>query len=213
MNKNKISTSRRPSATLENGFIISKPSTINTFDETKRISQQLPENSLTLHQYGKTLNVPDPNNALHALPMATSTAPLVPHRPAIMSTPKSSMITIKNPSTSIGLSPTESRPLLLVTQDNDQNQPQTITVPNGRRLPLNAGRMTTMMSPKQRQQPTIPINNNHHQMINEVTTQKAGAKKYTTTRPRTALFFSTTRTRKKQRKKHLIFLINNFRRS
>lgn len=189
-NKNKISTSRRPSAHIENGHIITKPSNPNNLDETKRISQQHPDNSFIQHQYGKTLNVPDPNNVLHALPMSTPAAPLNPPRPAIMSTPKSSMITIKNPSTSISLSPTETRPLLLVTTDNEQNQPQTMTVPNGRRLPLNANRMATMISSKQRQQPTIPSN---HQMINEISTQKTASKKFINNRPRTALFFSTTR--------------------
>jgi hypothetical protein len=109
-----------------------------------------------------------------------------------MSTPKSATISVKNPSTSIGLSPTDTRPLLLVTTDNNQQQPQTITVPNGRRLPLNGGRMATVISSKQRQQPTIPSNSNH-QMINEITTQKMPPRKFSSNRPRTALFFTSTR--------------------
>jgi hypothetical protein len=188
LGKNKISTSRRPSATIENGHINTKSNP----DETKRTNQQIPDSSLIQHQYGKTLNVPDSNSVLHSLPMATPAAPLMPHRPAIMSTPKSSMISVKNPSTSIGLSPTETRPLLLVTTDNNQQQPQTITVPNGRRLPLNGGRMTTITSSKQRQQPIIPINNNH-QMINETTTQRTVPRKFSNNRPRTALFFTSAR--------------------
>lgn len=192
MGKNKISTSRRPSATIENGYINTKPPNSNTPDETKRTSQHFLDSSLTQHQYGKTLNVPDPNNVLHALPMATPAAPLIPPRPAIMSTPKSSIISIKNPSTSISLSPTETRPLLLVTTDNNQQQPQTITVPNGRRLPVNGGRMSTIISSKQRQQPIIPINNNH-QMINETTTQRTVPRKFSNNRPRTALFFTSAR--------------------
>jgi hypothetical protein len=188
LGKNKISTSRRPSAAIENGHINIKSNP----DEIKRTNQQIPDSSLIQHQYGKTLNVPDSNSVLHSLPMATPAAPLMPHRPAIMSTPKSSMISVKNPSTSIGLSPTETRPLLLVTTDNNQQQPQTITVPNGRRLPLNGGRMTTITSSKQRQQPIIPINNNH-QMINETTTQRTVPRKFSNNRPRTALFFTSAR--------------------
>ena len=194
MGKNKISTSRRPSTTIENGHINTKHPIINNFDETKRISQQGTENFPSSYQYGKTLNVPDPNNVLHALPAATPAAPLIPPRPAIMSTPKSAIISVKNPSTAIGLSPTEARPLLLVTAGNEQQPVQTVTVPNGRRLPLN-GRMATMVSTKQRQQPTVSVNNDnhHHQMINERTAQK----KYPNNRPRTALFFTSTRMRKK----------------
>jgi len=190
LSKNKISTSRRPSATIENGLINFKPPNLNNPDETKRISHQATDGLLTQQQYGKTLNVPDQNSVLHALPMATSAAPLNPPRAAIMSTPKSTIVSARNSSTSIGFSPTETRPLLLVTTDN-QKHPQTITVPNGRRLPLN-GRMTTVASTKQRQQPTIPINDNH-QMINETTTQRITPKKYINNRPRTALFFTSTR--------------------
>ncbi len=194
LSKNKISTSRRPSATIENGHITTRPLNSNTPDETKRVNQQVPDTLQTQHQYGKTLNVPVPNNVLHALPLATPAAPLNPPRPAIMSTPKSSMISVKNPPASIGLSPTENRPLLLVTTNKDQQQPQTMTVPNGRRLPLNA-RMTTVVSTKQRQQPAIPMNSNH-QMINETTTQRTAPRKSTNNRPRTALFFTSTRMEK-----------------
>jgi hypothetical protein len=198
LGKNKVSTSRRPSATIENGHIHSKSTNLLNPDETNRTSQQNPDGFLNQHHFGKTLNVPDHNSVLHVLPLATPPAPLNAPRPAIMSTPKSSMISVKNPSTSIGLSPTETRPLLLVTTDNDQHQPQTMIVPNGRRLPLN-GRMATVTSTKQRQQPTIPINNNHHQMVNETITQKMSPKKYTNNRPRTALFFTSTRMNTKPR--------------
>ena len=196
MSKNKISTSRRPSATIENGHINPKPPTFGNIDETKRISQTGVDNFPNQHLYGKNLNVPDPTGAtLHPLPNATPAAPLNPPRPAIISTPKTSIISVKNPSTAVHLSPTETRPLLLVTTDNQQNQPQTTTVPNGRRLPLN-GRIATMGSTKTRQQPTIANNNNNnqHQMINETTTQRSSAqRKFTNNRPRTALFFTSGR--------------------
>lgn len=192
LNKNKISTSGRLSAGIENGHIISKPPNLINFDETKRSNQQNTEPPFqTQHQYGRTLNVPDSDNVLHVLPTATPAAPLNPPRPAIMSTPKASMISVKNPSTYISVSPTETRPLLLVTTDSDQKQPQTTTVPNGRRLPLN-GRMATVMTTKQRQQPTIPINNDH-QIVNETTIQRMAPKKYGNSRPRAALFFTSTR--------------------
>ena len=191
MNKNKISTSRRPSAGVENGHIATKPPNVMHLDETKRANQQTTDPFHAPQQYGKTLSVPDPTNVLHALPLATPAAPLNPPRPAIMSTPKSSMISLKNPSTSIGLSPAESRPLLLVTTDNDQTQPQTTTVPNGRRLPLN-GRMQAVMKTKQRQQSAVPTTD-EHQMINETTLQKGAPRKFVHSRPRTALFFTSTR--------------------
>lgn len=192
MGKNKISTSRRPSATIENGHINPKPPTFGTIiDETGRMSQVGLDTFPNQHLYGKTLNVPDPTTILHTLPAVTPAAPLNPPRPAIMSTPKTSMISVKNPSTAVHLSPTETRPLLLVTTDQQQNQPQTTTVPNGRRLPLN-GRLATMASTKSRQQPTI-ANNNQHQMINEITTQRSTPKKFTNNRPRTALFFTSGR--------------------
>ena len=191
MNKNKFPTGGRPSSGVENGHIMSKPPNLINFDETKRSNQQNPDQFHSQHQYGKTLNVPDPNSVLHALPNATPAAPMNPPRAAIMSTPKSSMISVKNPPTSMGLSPTEARPLLLVTTNNEQSQPQTTTVPNGRRLPLN-GRMATAMTTKQRQQPTVPTND-EHQIIHETTTQKMAPRKYTTSRPRAALFFTSTR--------------------
>ena len=206
LGKNKVSTSRRPSATMENGHITSKSTNLLNPDETKRTSQQHPDGPLTQHQYGKTLNVPDSNSVLHVLPLATPPAPLVPPRPAIMSTPKSSVISVKNPSTSIALSPTETRPLLLVTTDSDQNSPQTTTVPNSRRLPVN-GRMATVISTKQRQQPTIPTTNNH-QMVNETVTQKISPRKFTNNRPRTALFFTSTRMKTKQPYFFMILIIN-----
>ncbi|UJR27700.1 hypothetical protein I4U23_008977 [Adineta vaga] len=196
LGKNKVSTSRRPSSGLENGHVINSkgPNLIN-LDETKRTSQQTHDGFIIQHQYGTTLNVPDPTSVLHVLPIATSPAPLNAPRPAIMSTPKSSMICVKNPSTAIALSPTETRPLLLVTTENHQHRPQTITVPNERRLPLN-GRMAPIISTKQRQQPKLPTTNNH-QMINETTTttttQKLPSKRYVNNRPRTALFFTSTR--------------------
>jgi hypothetical protein len=196
LNKNKISTSGRQSLGIENGHIVSKPPNLINFDETKRSNQQNTDPFQTQHQYGKTLNVPDSNNVPHALPIATTAAPLNPPRAAIMSTPKSSMTSVKSPPTSIGLSPTEPRPLLLVTTDNDQKQLQTTMVPNGRRLPLN-GRMATVMTTKQRQQPALPMNN-EHQIIHESTTQRMAPRKYTTSRPRAALFFTSTRMQKKE---------------
>jgi hypothetical protein len=176
---------------MENGYInpnVPKTPNLINLDETKRTSQQATDSFLTQHQYGKTLSVPDHTSALHVLPLAT---PLIPPRAAIMTTPKSSMVSVKNPSTSIGLSSTETRPLLLVTTDNDEQQPQTIVVPNGRRLLLDS-RMATVASTKQRQQPLIPTHTNH-QMINETTGQKMPPRKYTNNRPRTALFFTSTR--------------------
>ncbi|CAF1504754.1 unnamed protein product [Adineta ricciae] len=191
LGKNKVSTSRRPSSAVENGLLNSSkgPNLIN-LDETKRTSQQAHEGFINHPHYGTTLNVPDPTSVLHVLPPAASPAPLNPPRPAIMSTPKSAMICVKHPSSAVALSPTETRPLLLVTTENDQHRPQTMTVSNERRLPLN-GRMAPVISAQQRSQPKIPMMNNH-QMIHETSTQKIPAKKYVNNRPRTALFFAST---------------------
>lgn len=196
MNKNKLTPNLRPSATMENGHIFAKPPNSNSLDEDKRTSQSSTEPSSAPQLYGKTLSVPDPNSVLHALPAVTPAAPITPTRPAMMSTPKSSMISVKNPVTSVALSPTETRPLLLVTTDKDQQQLQTTTVPNGRRLPLN-GRIATVVTTKQRKQPTLPINTDH-QMINETASsstiaQKPITRKYGTNRPRAALFFTSSR--------------------
>ena len=194
-NNPKASTSRRTSSTAENVPPNGKAPNATHLDPTKRASQQSADGSQPPHQYGKTLGVPDPKSALHVLPMLASPAPLNPPRPAIMSTPKSSMVTVKNPSTSINLSPSDTRPLLLVTTENNQQQTKTKTVPQGRRLPVNAGLAATI-STRPRQQPTIPMN--HHHVINETAstqrTATGAAKKYVSTRPRTALFFSATRT-------------------
>jgi len=209
LGKNKVSTSRRPSATIENGHVNPRTSNLINLDETKRTNQQTTDAFPNHHQYGKTLNVPDPTSVLHILPVVTPPAPLNPPRPAIMTTPKSSIVTVKNPSTSNALSSTETRPLLLVTAGNDQHQPQTTTVPNGRRLPLN-GRMATAMSTKQRQQPKLPINTNH-QVINETTAQKILPKKHINNRPRAALFFSSTRMKKENI--HFFIITCLFRRS
>ena len=196
LGKNKVSTSRRSSAAVENGHINPRTSNLINLDETKRTNQQATESFPSHHQYGKTLNVPDLTSVLHVLPIATPPATLNPPRPAIMTTPKSSIVSVKNPSTSMGSLSTENRPLLLVTTDNNQHQPQTSTVPNGRRLPLN-GRMATAISTTQRQQPKLPTNDNH-QMINEATAQKMPPRKYINNRPRTALFFTSTRTKERR---------------
>ena len=197
-NKPNVPTSRRTSSAVENVPSNGKAPNSTHLDPTKRVSQQSADGSQPPPpQYGKTLGVPDPKSVPHVLPMLVSPAPLNPPRPAIMSTPKSSMASVKNPSTSINLSPTDTRPLLLVTSENNQQRTKTKTVPQGRRLPVNAG-ITTTVSAKTRQQPTIPIN---HHVINETTgTQRTAAgasttaaKKYVPTRPRTALFFSSTR--------------------
>ncbi|CAF1093497.1 unnamed protein product [Rotaria sordida] len=190
LGKNKISTNRRQSNAIENGYINSKPPNVLNVDETKRTSPQVTDSFQAQHHYGKTLNVPDLNNVLHALPIATPPAPLNAPRPAIMTTPKSSMISVKHPPTSIALSPTETRPLLLVTTDNDQQQPQTTIVPNGRRLPLNG----QIIPPRviSTKQSTTPLNTDH-QNIRETTTEKIPTKKFIHNRPRTALFFSSTR--------------------
>jgi hypothetical protein len=176
--KNKISTSARPSIALENGHINSPttktPNLIN-LDETKRAA----DNSHTQPQFGKTLNIPS-TGVLRALPMATPPAPINPPRPAIMTTPR---MNAKNPS--INLPPTEMRPTLLVTAaSNQQQSPQTKTAPSGLRLPVN-GRLATVVSPKPRQQPSVPMNSNNHQMVNEIT-----SKKHVNSRPRTALFIT-----------------------
>jgi hypothetical protein len=180
---NRPSTGGRTSVTLENGYINSPtpkvPNLIN-FDETKRATES---------QYGKTLNVPN-TSVLRALPLATPPAPINPPRPAIMTTPK---MNIKNPS--INLPQTELRPTLLVTANNQQ-QTQTKAAPNGIRLPLN-GRLATVVAPKQRQQPPVPMISNNHQMINEI-----APKKHINSRPRTALFFT--------RKKTKLYLFNLF---
>jgi hypothetical protein len=97
-----------------------------------------------------------------------------------MTTPKSSNTGAKN------VAP-ETRPLLLVTTAHDQQQPQTITVSNDRRLPVN-GRLATIAPTKQRQQPVVSIMNNNHQMINET-----ASKKIINHRPRTAVYYSATR--------------------
>ncbi|CAF3425839.1 unnamed protein product [Rotaria sp. Silwood2] len=144
LSKNKISTNNRPSIVIENGHInssITQSTNIIKSYETKRTSQQTTDNFLTPPQYGKTLNVPN-INVLHVLPIVTPPVPLNTPRPAIMITLRTTT-NIKNPPlTTINLSPTESRPLLLVTKTNGQQQAQTITVPNGRCLPIN-GQMST----------------------------------------------------------------------
>lgn len=177
MNKNKPSTSARSSFAIENGHINS--STIKSpNDEIKRTSQQHTDNFHTPSQYGKTLSVPD-TNVLSVLPTITPPAPINPPRPAIMTTPKSA--------TTAKTSTNDLRPTLLVTTVNDQQKPQTVTIPNGRKLPLN-GRIATITPTKQRQQPNVPIITRSHQMINE-TIQK---KPINTTRPRTALYIPAT---------------------
>lgn len=175
---------------MENGHIFTKTSSTSALDESRRTGQQNTDSFSAPQQYGKTLSVPDANSVLHTLPAITPAAPINHARSAIVSTPKSSMISVKNPSTSVGLSPTENRPLLLVTTNKNQQQPQTTAIANGRRLPLN-GRMAAVVTTKQRKQPTLPTNTDH-QMINETTVQKPVSRKYGTNRPRTALFFTSS---------------------
>lgn len=193
LDKSRLSTSGELSPALENGRINSpnrKVPNLIIFDETKRPNGQPTDGIASQSQYGKTLNVPNPN-AIHALPIATPVAPVAPKappRPAIMTTPKSSTMTPK--SASLALSSPDTRPLLVVTTTNDQQKPKTIAVPNGRRLPIN-GRISTVSATQQRQQPPPPIANRNHQIISETM-----PKKIVNSKPRAALFFTTTRTRK-----------------
>lgn len=62
------------------------------------------------------------------------------------------------------------RPLLMVTQANEQQTPQTTLVPNDRRLPLN-GRIATINTTK----PRSPVETSfpQHQLINEVPAKKS----------------------------------------
>lgn len=196
LGKTKIVTAGRPSTPLENGHISSKTPNLLTPDEAKRTSQIGTDGFPGPHHYGKTLSVPDPNAVLHAVPTIAPPAPINPPRPAIMTTPKTAMISVKNPSTSIGLSPTETRPLLLVTTDNDQQQPHTVLVPNGRRLPLNSQTPAAAPSSMTAGRMSVPKNatappNTHHQLIRETNAEKLPSKRYNN-RPRTALFFSST---------------------
>ena len=173
---------------MENGqlnSLINKSLNILSADEKKQGSPQPSESNLFQPQYGKTLNVPD-STALQAVPAIIAPAPITPPRPAIMTTPKSSLANSKNNSAA------ELRPTLLVTTINDQQQPQTITVPNNRRLPVN-GRIATIAPTKPRQQPATPManNNNHqHQMINETTPKNVAIN-----RPRPAVYIPGTRMR------------------
>ncbi len=176
MGKNKISTSNRSSLNVENGPSVNKTPNLINLDEKKRISQQQQtDNFLAQPQYGKTLNVPD-TNVLQVLPTVTPPAPITPQRPAIMTTPKSAKT-----------SATDTLPLLLVTTVNDQQKPETVTVSNGRRLPVN-GRLATIAPTKQRQQPPVPLITNNHQMISETI-----PKKPINNRPRTAVYVTSTR--------------------
>lgn len=202
MGKNKVSTSRRPSVGMENGHINGKSLNLLIIENVKCSYQLGTDNFPPPHHYGKTLNVPDMNNVPHAVPVTTPPAPINPPRPAIMTTPKSSVISVKNPSTSIALSPTETRPLLLVTTENDHHQPKTVTVPNGRRLPLSGPITSRLPLVKQ----SSGSANAEHQTIRETTTDKLVSKKYMHNRPRTALFFSSTSMKKKQMKKFFVLI-------
>ncbi|CAM4922480.1 unnamed protein product [Rotaria socialis] len=189
LDKSRPSTSGELSPVLENGHINSpskKVPNLIIFDERKRSNGQPSDGISSQSQYGKTLNVPNPN-PIHALPIATPVAPKAPPRPAIMTTPKSSTIASKN--SSLALASPDTRPLLVVTTTNDQQKTKTIAVPNGRRLPIN-GRITTVSSTQQRQQapPQPPIIKRNDQIISETM-----PKKTVNTRPRAALFFTTTR--------------------
>ncbi|CAF4990169.1 unnamed protein product, partial [Rotaria socialis] len=148
LDKSRPSTSGELSPVLENGHINSpskKVPNLIIFDERKRSNGQPSDGISSQSQYGKTLNVPNPNT-IHALPIATPVAPKAPPRPAIMTTPKSSTIASKN--SSLALASPDTRPLLVVTTTNDQQKTKTIAVPNGRRLPIN-GRITTVSSTQQ----------------------------------------------------------------
>ena len=181
--KNKIAVSVRSSLGVENGQInapVNKPPSLVNLDDKTRVSQQNSDGLLSPPIYGKTLSVPDAN-VLQVLPIVTPPAPITPPRPAIMTTPKSATGSAKNIATDI-------RPTLMVTAANDQLQPQTTTVPNSRRLPVN-GRLATIAPTKPRQQPVTSImTNSNHQMVNETT-----SKKTINHRPRTAVYYSTTR--------------------
>ena len=182
MSKNRVSASDRVNNITENGRTYPKSPNSTNFDQTKRVNQQSSEGFPTHHHYRNTLNVPDPNNDLSILPMATKPAPLNPPRPAIMTTPKSSSVSVKNPSTLVNLSPTENRPLLLVTTDNDQQQPQTVVAPNEHHLPFNTHRQIT------------------HRTIMEIIPPR----RFIHSRPRTALLFASTRMKENQQN---IFLL------
>ena len=195
LGKNRISTSARSSVVMENGQLNPLTPRASNFlnpDDKKRASPQLSETSLHQPQFGKTLNVPD-QNALQVIPAIVAPAPITPPRPAIMTTPKSSVANAKNNSAA------EIRPTLLVTTVNDQQQPQTITVPNNRRLPVN-GRIATIAPTKLRQQPVAPManNSNHHQTINETT-----PKNIPIIRPRPAVYIAGTRMRRFERNSFL----------
>ncbi|CAF4277516.1 unnamed protein product, partial [Rotaria magnacalcarata] len=102
----------------------------NDYDIRRSSFRPSIDHFLTPSQYGKTLNVSN-SNVLHLLPIVTPQVPLNIPRPVIMIKLRTTT-NIKNPPlTTINLSPTESRPLLLLTKTNDQQQAQTITVPNG----------------------------------------------------------------------------------
>ncbi|CAF4865244.1 unnamed protein product, partial [Rotaria socialis] len=70
-----------------------------------------------------------------------------------------------------------------------QQHTKTVTVPNGRRLPLSVP--VTSRAPVVTKQATLPKHNDH-QTIRETTTEKLSSKKYISSRPRPALFFSST---------------------
>ena len=135
--------------------------------------------SLGQQPFGKTLNVPH-SAALQALPGAPLPAPLNPQRPAIMTKPRSATATIKSPTKPAGAG----RPVLLVTTGNDQRQPETTTVPNSRRLPLN-GRIVTIGSSKPRSQAPVSTMDHSHQTVNEIVGRKP-----VTQRARPAVFYT-----------------------
>ena len=151
LNVNKQTTSARPSLTIDNAPT-PRASAVTSADETKRLGPQTTDLLLPPSHYGKTLNVPDgTGGGGGALQAPTNAAPITPPRPAIMTTPK--LAQMKNVSTDL-------RPTLLVTT-NKQQQPQTITAPTERRLPLS-GRIATITSTKPRQET----------VVNEIPTKK-----------------------------------------
>ena len=181
--KDRSSRSARTSIAFDSASV--NPSTNRTpnlisFDDPKRPNPSANDSSLGQQPFGKTLNVPN-SSALQALPGAALPAPLNPHRPAIMTTPRSATATIKSPTKPAGAA----RPVLMVTTANDQRQPETTTVPNSRRLPLN-GRMATIGSNKPRPAAPVPAMGNNHQTVNET-----AGKKPVNHRARPAVFYAS----------------------
>jgi len=143
------SKSTTPAAALENGHIHSPP---NNADHP------IPST--------KTLNVPSVTKATTTTTTTTTKptppAPLNPIRPAIMTTPRSTATLAAQGKNGPMNNP---RPMLMVTQVNEQHTPQTTAVSNDRRLPLN-GRIPMINTNKTRS------SGPQHQTINETSAKK-----------------------------------------